>query len=398
MINIKDLILVVQRKIAAVNSSTSVDDLENLYKLAKVLDGSMSAVYDSDGQLPDATSASTQLAYIRNNGRVKINNGKWDTISPGGAREVPPPPPTREYGGITSGFAFSGWANAPVALFNQFSFTSDGNATNLGTTDAYAGAAGASSITHGYKSGGNAAWFSSTIDKFAFALPATVTKEIGNLTAVRNLFIGGNMNSLNAGYVPGGVTPPNTYLSSIDKYPFASDTNASVVGQISEVLSRAVSHSSPTHGYVTAGFNATGATPYYRTTIRKFPFAADGNTVDTVALGGAARMEMGGAGDANNGFTIGGATGSGNTRSIRSFSYSNESTQIAFNQLTWSLGGNNFAGASSTTFGYAVGGYASPPGIWINNIEKFPFAATGSVCTDVGDLTSGVSHTGTAQV
>jgi hypothetical protein len=77
--------------------------------------------------------------------------------------------------------------------------------------------------------------------------------------------------------------PPNVTKHKIDKFPFASDTNASLVGNLAtESATRSSGASSSTHGYVTSGERYPHPNqPLVRTTdIQKFPFTSDTNATD----------------------------------------------------------------------------------------------------------------------
>ena len=87
-----------------------------------------------------------------------------------------------------------------------------------------------------------------------------------------------------AGYTSGGVrTPFPSYgaQTTIDKFPFSSDSNATDVGEITQVRQRTSGSSSSTHGY-TAGGMTPSPTGY--DTIDKFPFSSDTNATDVGEL------------------------------------------------------------------------------------------------------------------
>jgi len=229
-----------------------------------------------------------------------------------------------------SGYTAGGLAPAiPPAppysnVIQKFSFSSDGNGTEVGDLSvARYGAAGQSSSENGYASGGNP--LSNVIDKFPFASDANAA-QIGTLTQWREGNAG--QSSTDNGYTSGGVTPPATYWNIIDKFPFASDAGASDVGDLSGVKSAAAGQSSSTHGYASGG---RPPSPFLTNIIDKFPFASDANAA-----------------------------------------------QIG----TLTVERREVAGQSSTISGYTSGGY-NP---YRNEIDKFPFASDANA-TDVGDLT-----------
>ena len=87
-----------------------------------------------------------------------------------------------------------------------------------------------------------------------------------------------------SGYTSGGYNQtgsPSYYSNVIDKFPFASDGNATDVGDLSVTRSGSAGQSSPVSGYTSGGFSYspdTGST--YHNVIDKFPFASDGNATD----------------------------------------------------------------------------------------------------------------------
>ena len=86
------------------------------------------------------------------------------------------------------GYASGGYTGANSDVIDKFSFSSDGNATDVGDlTVARYGAAGQSSSTYGYTSGGYAN--SNVIDKFSFSSDGNAT-DVGNLTVARHYVAG----------------------------------------------------------------------------------------------------------------------------------------------------------------------------------------------------------------
>jgi hypothetical protein len=69
-------------------------------------------------------------------------------------------------------------------------------------------------------------------------------------------------------------------VREIDKFPFASDANATNVGNLSEVIYGVAGQSSTTFGYSSAGQSLKPPLYAATNTIEKFPFAADGNATD----------------------------------------------------------------------------------------------------------------------
>ena len=143
------------------------------------------------------------------------------------------------FGYMASGVAAGTPAGSNV--IDRFSFASGTqNATDVGDMNSPSyGGSGASSLTHGYTMGGYSNAYLDKIEKYAFASSANAT-DIGNLsTAAANETHSGN-SSTTHGYAAGGIqtgTPLATYISRIDKFPFATDTNATAIADLTIVKS-----------------------------------------------------------------------------------------------------------------------------------------------------------------
>jgi len=202
-------------------------------------------------------------------------------------------------GGLTTPFSTSDASRSLIRY--PFASAADEVATSNSLTSAGGGHAAQSSNTHGYVSGGyggsTAAPVGYTrIDKFAFQASSICT-NIGNLTQQRsNHLISepsayssiAGISSAIAGYSAGGQsTPPspsNTYFNTVDKFPFATDTNASDVGDLTGNRGAAIGTSSTTTGYVNGGY---GAPANSINTIDSFPFANDSSIAYISALAAA---------------------------------------------------------------------------------------------------------------
>ena len=200
--------------------------------------------------------------------------------------------------------------------------------------------------TSGYTSGGN--YYSSptpfnTIDKFSFASDGNAT-DVGNLTQVRTGVTG--QSSTVSGYTSGGFTyaPPQPSFNTIDKFPFATDTNAIDVGDLTAARWVSAGQSSDVSGY-TSGGTLNPASPFFSNIVDKFPFATNTNATD---VGDLTEDRIGPSGQ------------------------------------------------SSSTSGYSSGGQP-PPGAGSTVVDKFPFASNANA-TDVGNLTQARSQPAGQQV
>jgi hypothetical protein len=291
------------------------------------------------------------------------------------------------FGGTVAGFTTGGYPGGPTLDYSRllrFPFATDSNSSDVATFGTFNNAAGQSSSTHGYASGGNPGGVGdygaqSSIRKFSFSSYAS-TNPVGSLTVARRNLAG--QSSASKGYSSGGGTNPADGTSAvIDSFPFSSDTNASNVGSLTVARKWVMgSQSSPTHGYTSGGFVFGTAAV---NTIDRFPFAAGGNATDVGDL-----LTQGyyssGQSSGDSGYVSGGR---GNyiasiTNVVQKFPFSTNANATDVGDLT---GGKNLhAGQSSTNSGYTTGGNIGPPGA-INIIDKFPFA-TNANATDVGDL------------
>ena len=230
--------------------------------------------------------------------------------------------------------------------------------------------------TSGYTAGGRS---SNVIDKFSFTSDGNAT-EVGDLSATQGYPSGHH--SATAGYIAGTAT------SKLDKMTFASEGNSTDVANIAQVIDSPCNHSTSTHGWIAGTYgNDT-------TMIMKFTFATDSDAVDSTKNLSTGR---GYTASSQDGETYGYvASGNGTASDIDrySFSDSNHSSDVgSLNGNSWG-GGWVGGGSSSATHGYVMGAGDSQPAT--NHIEKYSFASSANGA-DVGNLTEsrrGVAGTG----
>jgi hypothetical protein len=184
--------------------------------------------------------------------------------------------------GYTTGGTWPG-PNVDSNVIERFSFVTDENALDVGDLlTTLLGAAAHSSQTNGYVSGGGQNFPTSiagyqTIQKFSFAANMNAF-NVGNLTA--NTRVATGQSSTTHGYTSGGFLPGvPAFYTSIVKFPFATDTNASSVGNLTQGRRQGAGQSSITSGYTSGGEASSPATSAVNT-IDKFPFATDANATD----------------------------------------------------------------------------------------------------------------------
>ena len=219
----------------------------------------------------------------------------------------------------------------------------------------------------GYTAGGYTGSYSTVIDKFTFASDADAT-DVGDITLGRQQPAG--QSSFTHGYTSGGVTAPGSNV--IDKFSFITDGDATDVGDLTVSRGQTTGQSSETHGYTSGGFTSSSLN-----VIDKFSFTTDGDATDvgnlTVSRGYAA-----GQSSETHGYTAGGGS---HTNVIDKFTFAADNDATDVGDLT--LSRNLPAGQSSTTHGYSSGGNT---GSYTNRIDKFSFTTDGNA-SDVGDLT-----------
>jgi hypothetical protein len=286
--------------------------------------------------------------------------------------------------GTVAGFVSGGSPPAQNTI-EKFPFATDTNSVDTGgdLLTILVEGAGASSPTFGYTVGGYFPPTTSavnTIQKYPFAISSGTSSDVGDLTGIFRALQGQNISSGISGYIGSGATPPGvTATNTINKFPFATDTNASDIGDTTQARSTPAGQSSFVSGYLSGGATAG---PTQVNTIDKFPFATNSNATDVGDIS-AARRNVGGTSSSTNGYTSGGINVSdSNTNIIDKFPFATDTNATDVGDLTQSRYG--IAGVSSLSSGYSAGG---GPGS-INTIDKFPFA-TDTNATDVGDVTQG---------
>ena len=179
-----------------------------------------------------------------------------------------------------------------------------------------------------------------------------------------------------SGYMSGGNASP--YTNTIDKWPFATDGNATDVGDLTLARDRGAGQSSSVSGYTSGGYGPSSN----NNRIDKFSFTADGNATDVGDLTGTLR-ENAGQSSENHGYTTGGHDGSPNPaqiNDIQKFSFSSDENATDVGDLLSDM--FYLCGQSSNVSGYVSGGI---PNLGTIDIQKFPFS-TDANSTDTGDL------------
>jgi hypothetical protein len=190
--------------------------------------------------------------------------------------------------------------------------------------------------------------------------------------------------SASTGYTIAGITSPTNTRNTIDSFPFASDANASDVGDTTSVIHFQSGQSSSSHGYSSGGSTGNPASHAPSNIIQRIPFSVNANATDVGDLT-VNRRGLSGQSSLSNGYACNGYHDGTTTyyNIIDKFPFASDTTNSSdAGDLTQTR--SAATGTSSRTHGYVAGGYAVSD--TSNVIDKFPFS-TDANATDVGDLT-----------
>ena len=195
---------------------------------------------------------------------------------------------------VGKGYASGGYHPVGFRGFIQeFQFSNE--AVNVALRDlvtAHEIASGHSSNEKGYAAGGRNPSQINVIQSFPFA-NITTGGDVGDLINSPRAQAG--ISSDSYGYDAGGSGAAPTRVDVIQKFPFASDANATDVGDLTLIVAGNMGSSATTHGYSSGGYSPSplGPATGHRDTIEKFPFASDANATD---VGNLPSGKEGGAG------------------------------------------------------------------------------------------------------
>ena len=234
----------------------------------------------------------------------------------------------------THGYVHGG-QTGPTSMLNvieKLNFSSEGDATDVGNlTRQRSQVGGSSGPDYGYAAGGYPyppipVTYTNSYEKYAFASDGNGT-DAGDMTATKTSLADGVAASTTHGYFTGGqIVPPAAYTNVIEKFPFASDGNASDVGDLTVARAHHTKSSSDTSGY-----SAGGMTPPYSDVIDKFPFSTDANATDVGNLT-QARRYVSGSMSTSHGYRHGG--NAPNTDTIDKYSFTTDGDATDVGNLT----------------------------------------------------------------
>jgi hypothetical protein len=197
-----------------------------------------------------------------------------------------------------------------------------------------------------------------------------------------------------AGYGSGGeiVIPTLSTVTTIERFPFSTDTNATTTASLATTIMGAAGLSSDTSGYSAGGYNPAATPLTGQTPIQKFSFITRTNAL-TIGSLTQARGYVSGHSSATDGFASGGDNlGTVYSNFIDRFPFVNDSSSLYVGGLSTVRRGT--AGCNSQENAYAVGGESPSPSILLlSAIDKFSMLGTQSLSTQVSDLITAVRRT-----
>jgi len=217
----------------------------------------------------------------------------------------------------------------------------------------------------GYVAGGSSS--TDVIGRFSLTSQSNAT-DVGDLTTGRGGTAGGK--SATHGFVQGDGAAAG-HSDEIEKFAYASSANASLHGDMTQAHNAPAEASMETHIYTMGGDGAQD------NLIQKTATATDSNASNIGTLVNSI-WYVGGSSSTTHGYAAGGFP---SNNIIQKFSFSTDGNASDIADLVTSR--RDTMGTSSATHGYSSGGYPTQ-----NNIEKFTFASDANA-TDVGDMVSG---------
>ena len=256
---------------------------------------------------------------------------------------------------------------------NKYSFTSDGNATDVATVTVSRNTwVGFTAETHGYLAGGDGGG-GNVIDRIEYASDSSMS-DVGDMITARRS--SGGSNNETYGYIHGGYrASPAATVDVIERFQMAASASGADVGDLTVARNYPGGNSDVgnNYGYCVAGY------PSGNNVIDRYQMVASANATDVGDLI-QPQASMASQSTETYGYQSGGGEPS-QSNYIRKFAFGSSVTSTDTGNLT--VARFDTCGTSSTTYGYSAGGIW--PDALNTTIDKFSFAAD-SDATDVGDL------------
>ncbi len=270
----------------AADSSSEALNLLQIIDMAKDYTAGYTArsYWDSSGVLPTADSSMEGMTALVKGANYSTGNAlyfctgtEWSILKSLDSAGYTPP---YSFQGSTTAYTAGGAvgpSNVRTNSITSFPFASSSGGSDYGDlTQSKWDLAGVFSSTNGYTMGGSSPPGSNVIEKFPLATPTGSGTDVGDLTTVTEGNIGITSNSY--GYSAGGNGFSGT--TTVEKLTFASEGNSADVLDLAEGTAFAASNANTTDGYVVSGFPSLGAGGGYSELIQKFPFASDTTATD----------------------------------------------------------------------------------------------------------------------
>ena len=344
-INTQKLLDEIERRYAALDSTSSLSELQRVSELntrkdAPILTGAIQYGSLNQANAPSGIGDSAKVGEIFFVADQQLDsNGRFYFRSQEGFINMKTALDSSENASITT--AASAGGGAPSTPFQS-----------AGSSRAY--------IANGFKG----PTYSATVEKFLFAASANATNVSGLTLNWAGSAVGGSRSTTD-GYAAGGYTAPGARVKTIDKFPFASEDAVADQGDVlaEKNFLQSMPIVSTTHGYFVGGFPSNNQ-------IQKFAFASTGNTTDTGDLINSHNFGMG-TNSAEYGYSL-----QDNTNQRWPFASDGNAVDVGDASPATSSGINRGASFQTTAIGYYAGGRdAGSPGTLHSHIQKFPFAS-----------------------
>lgn len=329
------------------------------------------------------TLAAGEFGFETDTGKFKVGDGStaWASLSYFEPEAAPSDPAGQQ--GEAFAYVMGRRAASYSNVIDKYSFTSDGNATDVGDMPTAQNPynSGGASATKGYTAGGYDG--GGQVVQHIYGMPFAAESPISDVGDVhpQQGFNNGTAVSNDEMFIIGGLDPNFSATTIITKMPFSSEGTAADSGGDLNVASNGAGITAPDHAY----FHDASTVNFY-----KFPFAiSSGTSTDVGDLPIASNPYSTGINHTTKGYWFLSAPSAPTTKYYYSFPFASDANASCVGSLSPARPSNPSNGAgssSSTTDGYVHGGLHSPGGI-VNNIDKFGFSSEGTA-TDVGDLTT----------
>lgn len=400
-INIKNLEQIIQKKAFSASPTTPISELSDIIEMSLLATNSI-VEYDSAGALPTASTSNAKLAYVKSDRSLRLNTGtKWNSMASGGAQAGASAAAAADTiaQGLSYGYSVGGQTTPQYSFptggdttIEKFSFSSDGNATDVGDlVEGQGGGTGRHDTTIALSLGGTIMPTNTPTNKvqsFTFASGTDAAVEpyvLGNQALFSSR---GVHQTPDIAFVTGGYkSPPLLVYSTINKYPFANNSNATTITDPSNGLQNAFHSSgsmSPTHAYFGGSWAVFAPTPTDAEVLRKYPFATeDAATTDIGDMLPGSPYGMQGVTGPTHGYAVGGASF---VNVIQKYPFSSDASASDVGDMQVAMAYTS--GNQSPSYGYiTAGGLPSGYPLAAASIEKFTFPSD-NPSTDVGDLTN----------